>query len=540
MENRIWKTFGIFAGIVLFILISVNASYAGALTPQKGGILKISNPGEPPIFNPMMNPSMRVIGWTAEVFNGLVMVDPTQEEVSVEKVVPSLAEKWEISADKKVYTFHLRRGVKFHDGKPFTAKDVKYSLDIFADPEKGAFASLVEMMERVEIINDHTVKVHLKYPHAPFLLYLSFPYCVMLPAHLSKVNPKSTDFLIGTGPFKFKNRIPGKVFVYERNPDYFIKGLPYLDGVEFYTMITSTGTDGFIAGRLDMAHNLRNSLDDQHQVDKIKKHVPGALIKLKPTNVLRGVVFNAGGVKDRKGPWQDVRVRRAMAMVTDYPGAIIAGQGGVEMGVSSWIVPPHVPTGLPWAEVEKILGIDKPMDVRIREAKKLMREAGYADGFKAELITRETAIFTKPAEYLTQSWRKDLNIQADIKALPPAVLFPRKDTGDFDLMLDGSPALIGGTPEETLRMFLSNSITNYGHWANSEYDRLYQQLTREPDLKKRAEISGRMQRISLEEVPIVIFASPSVGTAHRPKLHGHVMQTGHTNWACFDRMWMEK
>jgi ABC-type transport system substrate-binding protein len=105
MGNRLWKTFGFFAGIVLIILFSFNASSAGTLTPQRGGILKISNPGEPPIFNPMMNPSMRVIGWTAEVFNGLVMVDPTQEEVSVEKVVPSLAEKWEISLIKRFTPF---------------------------------------------------------------------------------------------------------------------------------------------------------------------------------------------------------------------------------------------------------------------------------------------------------------------------------------------------------------------------------------------------------------------------------------------------
>jgi len=540
MENRIWKAFSTFAGAVLFILISINASYAAPPTPQRGGILKISNPGEPPILNPMANCSMRVIGWTAEVFNGLIMIDPSQEEVSVEKVVPSLAEKWEISSDKRVYTFHLRRGVKFHDGQPFTARDAKYSLDFFADPEKAALASLVEVVERVEIVDDHTVRVHLKYPHASFLLYLSFPYCVMLPAHLSKVNPKSSDFLIGTGPFKFKSRIPGKVWIYERNPDYFIKGLPYLDGVEFYTMITSVGTDAFIGGRLDMAHNLRNSLDDQHQVDKIKRNVPAAAVKLKPTNVLRGVVFNVAGLKDHKGPWQDVRVRRAMAMVTDYPGAIIAGQGGIEMGVSSGIVPPHVPTGLSWKEVEKILGIDKPMDVRIKEAKKLMKEAGYPEGFKAELITRETAIFTKPAEYLTESWRKNLNIQVDIKALPPAVLFPRQDTGDFDLELDGSPALIGGSPEETLRMFLSKAITNYGRWSNAEYDRLYYQLVREADSKKRAEISAKMQRISLEEIPIIVFDSPKVGTAHRPKLHGHVLHTGHTNWSCFDRMWIEK
>jgi len=103
------------------------------------------------------------------------MIDPTQEEVSVEKVVPSLAEKWEISPDGKIYTFYLRKGVKFHDGLPFTAKDVKYSLDFFADPKRSAQASLAVMMDRVEIVDDHKVRVHLKYPHLPSCSIFLFP-----------------------------------------------------------------------------------------------------------------------------------------------------------------------------------------------------------------------------------------------------------------------------------------------------------------------------------------------------------------------------
>ena len=434
----------------------------------------------------------------------------------------------------------MRRGVKFHDGQPFTAKDAKYSLDFLADPKRSVMATLVQVMEKVEIVDEHTVKVHLKYPHAPFLLYLCYPYCPMLPAHLSGVSPKSPDFLVGTGPFKFKDRIPGKVWAYERNPDYFIKGLPYLDGVEIYIMANPAGVDAFIGGRVDMAHCLRYSLDDKVLIDKIRRHVPDAIVKLKPLNIVRGVFFNIAGLKGHKGPWQDVRVRRAMAIVTDFPGTIIAGQGSLELGVSSGLVPPYVQTGLPWKEVEKILGIDKPMEARIREAKSLMKEAGYPDGFKAEILTRDTARYWKPAEYLLEGWRKHLNIQVGLKVLQAPLLFARRDTGDFDMVIDAAMGVSGGSPEETLLCLLSDAITNYGRWSNAEYDRLYSQLIKETDSKRRAEISVKMQRIFLEEEPMIAYTCSNVGTAHRPQLRGFVMQTGHTGWACMDRMWMEK
>ena len=245
----------------------------------------------------MMTPSISVFAYATPVFNGLVMVDPSQEEVSVEKIVPSLAERWTVSPDGKTYTFYLRKGVKFHDGKPLTAKDVKYSLEFFADPKMAALAPMVEMMERVEIIDDYTVKVSLSYPNVAFILYLSFPYCVMLPAHLANVNPKSTDFLIGTGPFKFKSRIPGKVWTYERNPDYFLKGLPYLDGVEVYPMLRETAVDAFCAGRLSMSGSIRYGIDQQSSLDKIRKRLPGAIIKAEVGRRDPRSVFQCSGVE---------------------------------------------------------------------------------------------------------------------------------------------------------------------------------------------------------------------------------------------------
>ena len=102
------------------------------------------------------------------------------------------------------------------------------------------------------------------------------------------------------------------------------------------------------------------------------------------------------------------------------------------------------------------------------------------------------------------------------------------------------PARHGGAPEETLGVFISGSMANRGKWSNQEYDALYSQMIKETDSKKRAEISAKMQRLFHKEVPYIINVVPILGIAYRPKLHGHVMHPGHTNWSCLDRIWLEK
>ncbi len=547
MREKAWKTLAMITGAMLLILMI--ASYAPAQSPrgdlvvQRGGTLRISYRGECPIYNLMINTDLPLNTFASPVYNGLVMIDPTQEEVNIDKVVPSLAERWEISPNGKIYTFYLRKGVKFHDGHPFTAVDAKYSLDFYRDPSKAAFAPLVSMIDRVEIIDDYTVRVYLEYPFKNFLLYITYPYCVMLPAHLADVNPKSTDFLVGTGPFIFKERIPGKVYKYERNPNYFISGLPYLDALEIYIIPWGPHIDAFIAGRLDMCGGLRYGAEmggGKQGVDKIKKYVPDAIIKLEEVPVIRSIVMNVTGIHGHKGPWQDVRVRRAMAMLIDYPGNIMAAYGSLDFANNTGIVPGFVPTALSWKELSKVMGIDKPWEERVAEAKRLMKEAGYPNGFKATLNCKDIADYWKGAELITRAWKDNLNIETSIQILKNPVYYPKRDAADFDMIYDGARVSFGGAPEETLSLFVSDSLMNYAKWSNPDYDRLYNELLRETDNRRREEISGKIQRLFHTELPSIPILNNCPGVAYRPTLHGHVIQPSMTNSACLDRIWKEK
>ena len=538
--------------IILFLAASVvvppmlsHAQTQKLQEPVRGDILRTSSVLDVSIYDPLFVSSIRVHDHSAAVFNSLVRTDPMKAEVSIKNMVPDLAESWEISADGKTYTFNLRRGVKFHDGRPFTSKDVKYSLDKLLDPKRSAYSAYFSPVDSVEIVDDYTVRVRLSHPYPGLLVYLAPPYVVMLPEHLKDVNPKSTDFLVGTGPFKFKKQIPGKVTIYERNPDYFRKGLPYLDGWEIYTLKHGPMVDAFIGGKTDVAGNMRAYFDRNiAHILKVRKYAPEAVIGQKPALTERGIFFSFM----RQGPWRDIRVRRAMAKVLDYSEAVVPSTGGPKMGAveGAGLLPFGISGAFSKEEVAKGYGVDTPLEQRIAEAKKLMKEAGYADGFDLDGISRQGGWAVDTMSYLADVWKRHLNINLKVRLLPGSVHFPLRDKGEFDITFEGSPQPLGVGAFNFLNRFVSGQITNYSKWSNKEYDALVAQLMQEMDEARMVELARKAQAIFYAEVPNIILGRPAYGSAWRPDLRigwpakeGIVLQPGTTNLPAVDRIWFE-
>jgi peptide/nickel transport system substrate-binding protein len=538
---------------ILFFVVSVVVlpmpSYAQTQKlqgPIRGGVLRTASVLPVSIYDPQRLASMRVSDHSAAVFNSLVRTDPMKEEVSVRNMVPDLAESWQISSDGKIYTFHLHRGVKFHDGHPFTSKDVKYSLEKLQDPERSAYTAYFTPIDSVEIVDDYTVRIHLKHPYPYLLAYLAPPYVVMEPEHLKDVNSKSTDFLVGTGPFKFKELVPGKVTIYERNPDYFKKGLPYLDRFEIYQLTHAAMVDAFVGGNIDVCGNMRAYLDaDVAHVMKVQKYAPEAVIGQKPALSLRGIFFSFG----RKGPWNDVRVRRAMAKVIDYHEAVIPAAGGPELGgvEGAGLVPFEAVGAFSKEEVAKAYGVDKPLEQRIAEAKNLMKEAGYPNGFDMDGITRageQPMISTM--SYLADVWKRHLNINLKVRPLMPAIQIPLRNKGDFEMAFEGSAQALGAGAIDFLNFFVSGRLMNYSQWSNKEYDALVGELMQERDETKMVELARKAQSIFYDEIPFIILGRASYGVAWRPDLmtgwppqKGLVIQPGLTSLPNVDRIWFE-
>ncbi len=206
--------------------------------PRRGGIVTWFDYGDPGRLDVHAESPLVVQQATAGIWSGLLQYDPADPA----KIVGDLAERWEASPDARTYTFHLRQGVKWHDGQPFSSADVKASFDRILDPtfkSPKCGAALKPMVASVEARDASTVQIRLKFPAAHFLPAIASAWCRVAAKHiLDKYGDLNRpEAQIGTGPFRFKRYERGNVIEWERNPDYFVKGLPYADGVKQYILV---------------------------------------------------------------------------------------------------------------------------------------------------------------------------------------------------------------------------------------------------------------------------------------------------------------
>src|SRR3984893_15793539 len=276
------------AALGLLALMVVTPTWA----QKRGGVLRVFQYDSPAsmsiheeALNSAQNPMMAV-------FNNLVMFDQHVAQNSISTIVPDLATSWAWGDDGKTLTFKLREGVKWHDGKPFTAADVKCTWDLIlgngneklrANPRKAWYRNL----EAISIEGD-TVTFHLKRPQPAFIALLASGYSPVYPCHVSAQDMRQHP--IGTGPFKFVSYEPNKSIKLVRNAQYWKEGRPYLDGIE-WTIIPnrSTAILAFIAGEFDMTFRAGS---DVPLMKDIKIGAPNAVCDLEPANQSTNLIVN--------------------------------------------------------------------------------------------------------------------------------------------------------------------------------------------------------------------------------------------------------
>ena len=326
-------------------------------------------------------------------------------------IIPDLAHKWEVSPDGKKYTFHLRKGVKFHDGAEMTSADMKATYDRIVRPPKGVViprSSLFTAVGDIVTPDPYTIEFRLTEPR---------PRAFMLGAFASGwnivVRKKTLDDnqgnlrqvmnFPGTGPFRHVSRKDKEVWIQEKNPNYWNKGLPYVDRLEIYNLPPFSPELGssFLSGKVDYARIM-----DPVSWRKAKE-MPGVTATAMNQSVIQAYFFNM-----KRKPFADPRVRRALHLATDRHVMVDVVKDTAPMQVGGFVYPFHE-WSTPKAELEKRLGYQKDPKAAIQEAKKLMAAAGYPNGLKnLDFVVRDIASFKLWAVAIQAMLKENLNIES--------------------------------------------------------------------------------------------------------------------------------
>jgi len=357
--------------LIAFIAAALVAA-GGAAAQRRGGVLKISacNPGnlslleepEPCGERPMMG-----------VFNNLILFDQHQKQVSLESIVPDLATNWSWSEDGTELTFRLRQGVRWHDGKPFTAVDVKcsFELRLGTAPEKLRLnfqKSGLYNLAAVTTNSDFEVTFHLKRPQPAFPMLLAGGFSGITPCHLPAAELRTHP--IGTGPFKFVEFKPNESIKVARNPDYWKPDRPYLDAIE-YTIIKdpSTAVLAFIAGKFDSTFGYGLSVP---LFKDVQSQVPQAICEMTTTGVNRHLLVNY-----QKPPFDNSDLRRAMSLSLDrqaFIDTLAEGEGEIG-GVLQ--PPPEGLWGLSAEQLKQLPAHGPDVNANRAEGRRIMEKLGY-------------------------------------------------------------------------------------------------------------------------------------------------------------------
>lgn len=471
--NRISKLI-IFPLFFLFCLapLLLSGCDQGVKEKTSTNTLIVGAESEPERLNPITEETMEM---EPMIFRGLTKFDEQN------KPVADLAKSWEISKDNLTYTFHLRDNVKWHDGQPFTAKDVKFTIDAILNPQNNS-PNLQELEEikKVEVIDDHTIKIILKKQFPPLLDKLTRG---IVPEHLLAGKDIATaDFNnqpIGTGPFKFIQWKKGENIILEANKDYY-GAKPKLEQVIFKILPDpNVRAVQLETGEIDLA------LLEPDQLKRMEK-VNSIVVYKVPTADYRVMMFNF-----RKPLWQDVKVRQAICYATNRQAildGILSGEGSLAYG----------PLQLNWANNPKVM----KYDYNLEKAKTLLAEAGWKMGADGILEKNGQKLSFKLTTFNNDPVRVNIvnALSADLKKIGINCIPDPKERGSFQWDQVDSFLLGWGSPfdpdDHTYKLFHSSQIDkgwNLQAYKNQQVDK-YLELARTTDSQeKRKEYYAKFQ-----------------------------------------------
>jgi peptide/nickel transport system substrate-binding protein len=517
--------------------IVVVATAGPAFAQKAGGILKSYSIDSPASMSIHEEATVFALRPAMGVFNNLILYDQHVKQNSMQSIVPELASSWTWDEDGTRLTFKLHDGVKWHDGKPFTAKDVKCTWDLLQgkatdklriNPRKSWYRNL----EEVTINGDYEVTFRLKRPQPAFVALLASGFSPVYPCHVPAQQMRLHP--IGTGPFKFVEFKPNESIKLTRNTDYWRQGRPYLDGIE-YTIIKnlSTAVLTFVSGKLDTTFGgLTPTLNRD-----IESQMPQAVCELNPTNVSRNLIINPD-----IAPFNNAEMRRAMALSLDRKAFLdILTEGKGNLG-GVMLPPPEGVWGMPPEVLHSLPGYGPDVAKNRTEAREIMRKLGYGPDKRlaVKVSTRDIPPFRGPAVLLLDQL-KEIYIDAELEPIDTTQWFPRVNRKDYTVALNLTGNGIDDPDQNFYENYVCGAEGNYNKYCNPELDKMVDRQSAEPDQEKRKKLVWDIERKLAEDgARAIIFYAPA-GFCRQPYVKDMTMMSNSIyNGARMEDVWLDK
>ena len=516
-------------------LLLASSTGDAAFAQKSGGILKMGHFDSPASMSPLEESTQAVNRPMSGVFNNLVMFDQHVPQNSLRSIVPDLATSWAWNEEGTELTLPLRHGVIWHDRKPFTAADVKCTIDLLMgkakeklriNPRNSWYVNVAEVTTN----GDYEVTFHLKRPQPAFLALLATGWSPIYPCHVSPRDMRSHP--IGTGPFKFVEFQPDEHITVTRNPDYWKKGRPYLDGIE-YTIIKDVSTRllSFIAGKDDIYFGVTIP-----QLEDVKKEAPDANCQVVTANVARNLLVNRN-----KPPFDNPDLRRAISLSLDrqaFIDILAEGQGdvgGIMQPAPSglWGMPPDLLKTLP--------GYDPDVQKRRAQARTLMEKLGYGpdNRLAVTVSTRNLAPYRDPAVILIDQL-KQIYIDGVLDPLDTTQWYPKLMRKDYSIGLNVTETAVDDPDPAFYENYVCGAQRNYSGYCNAEVDKMVDAQSAMSDVEKRKRMVWAIeQKIADDDARPILFYT-RVANCRYSKVKGVTTQVNSIyNGQRFEDLWLD-
>jgi oligopeptide transport system substrate-binding protein len=498
------KSIFIFLAILIFGVVLITGCKqvktdlppAAVSSSSSGGTLNLWDSEDPTTLDPSLQNEASSAQYIIELFSGLVKLDENMTPV------PDIAQGWDISDDRMTYTFHLRRDVKFQNGKALTARDIKYSWERTTDPEVGSLnasnylgditgvedklAGKADQIKGVKVLDDYTLQVMIDSPRSYILYKLAYPTAMVMDQQNVETGSEWWRKPNGSGPFKVGQWTAGKLLTLEKNKLYYGTQAG-VDKIQFQ-FFTGLPMDLYETGKIDVTSISTDYID--RATDKSGPFYKD--LSVTPYLGLYYVGFNCS-----RPPFNDIKLRRAFSMAVDKDKIISLVFRDMEEKADG-ILPPGMPGYNPGLSGT---GYD------VNKALDILKAAGYADIAKLPEITFTTYGYAGGAgsviEAMLYQWKQNLGVDVKVRQLEPERYFYNTKSEIDDLYGTGWSADYPHPQDFLDILFSTNSNNNYGNYSNTRVDDLIRQANRSSDQAESFKLYQQAEQMMVDDAACI-------------------------------------